>query len=63
MRGAGLTEIGASSLIPKSGGLAKLNQPLAREHMAHVTGTNKQGEYLTEKPNVGKLGAQGHAGK
>ncbi len=63
LRTSSLTENGASELVPKSGGLAKLNAPLAREHMPHVTGNNDQKEYMTEKPNLGMLGAKGHSGK
>lgn len=63
LRGAGLTELDTAGLMPDKGGLEKLNQPLAREHSAHISGTNTLGEYTTPKPNLGKLGGTGHAGK
>ena len=42
-------------------GDSRLNQPLAKEHMPHVTMNSSMKERVTEKPSHGKLGGRGHA--
>lgn len=61
MRGSGLTE--GDAPMPSSDALAKLNQPLAREHSAHISGNNKMETYTTSKPSLGTLGARNKGGK
>jgi hypothetical protein len=63
MRGSGLTEMDPASNMPDKGALERLNQPLAREHPAHISGTNTLGDYSTPKPSLGTLGAKSQAGK
>lgn len=60
MRGPGLINMDFSG--HKAVEQEAINQPLAREHAAHISGTNEQKEYITTFPAVGKLGARGHAG-
>lgn len=63
MRGKLLTEMDPATCKPMNNALEKINDPIAREHAAHISGTNDMKEHCTAKPNLGTLGARSQAGK
>ena len=59
MKGSALKDMTFDGSEAKSLDSTKLNNPTAREHPDHISGTNTQKEYDSGKPSLGKLGHQG----
>lgn len=59
LRGYGLADVQFSGSEAKSLDSTALNNAVARESSAHISGTNETKEYITPKASLGKLGAKG----